>query len=115
MVTNDPAARIVAGTIGHSAAIDRLVKAKHIDKKALKDKCEKYIITTVDDQLVIAGSDRRGTIYGIYELSRQIGVSPWYYWADVPVEHHDKIYVARPGCATVASFSTTRRLVSPHG
>ena len=95
VVTNDPGARVVVGTIGHSAAIDRLVKAKHIDKKALKDKCEKYIITTVDDQLVIAGSDRRGTIYGIYELSRQMGVSPWYYWADVPVAHHDHIYVAR--------------------
>ena len=95
VVTNDPGARVVVGTIGHSAAIDRLVKAKHIDKKALKDKCEKYIITAVDDQLVIAGSDRRGTIYGIYELSRQMGVSPWYYWADVPVAHHDHIYVAR--------------------
>ena len=40
----------------------------------------------VDERLVIAGSDKRGTIYGIYELSEQIGVSPWYWWADVPVE-----------------------------
>ena len=46
----------------------------------------------VDNQLVIAGSDRRGTIYGIYELSQQMGVSPWYDWADVPVEHHDSIF-----------------------
>ena len=41
----------------------------------------------------IAGSDRRGTIYGIYELSQQMGVSPWYDWADVPVVHHDSIFV----------------------
>ncbi len=94
-VSTDAGARVVVGTIGHSAAIDRLVKSKRIDRKMLKDKFEKYLITTIDDQLVIAGSDRRGTIYGIYELSRQMGVSPWYYWADVPVEQHYKIYAAR--------------------
>ena len=86
-------ANIIVGTIGHSAAIDQLVKAKKIDGKALKGKLEKYIITTIGQQLVIAGSDRRGTIFGIYELSQQLGVSPWYYWADVPVVHHDKIFV----------------------
>ena len=46
-------------------------------------------------QLVIAGSDRRGTIYGIYELSRQLGVSPWYWWADAPVAKHDEAYVIK--------------------
>ena len=61
----------------------------------LQGKREKFIITLVDHQLVIAGSDRRGTIYGIYELSQQMGVSPWYDWADVPVEHHDSIFVNR--------------------
>ena len=86
-------ANIIVGTIGHSAAVDQLVKAKKIDGKALKGKLEKYIITTIGQQLVIAGSDRRGTIFGIYELSQQLGVSPWYYWADVPVVHHDKIFV----------------------
>ena len=95
VVAADGNATILVGTIGHSAAIDRLVKAKKIDRKALNGKCEKYIITVVDNQLVIAGSDRRGTIYGIYELSSQIGVSPWYYWADVPVAHHDRIYAIR--------------------
>ncbi len=84
---------IIIGTLGHSAAIDLLIKEKRIDANLLKGKREKFIITIVDNQLVIAGSDRRGTIYGIYELSQQMGVSPWYDWADVPVEHHDSIFV----------------------
>ena len=44
----------------------------------------------VERALVIAGADRRGTIFGIYEVSEQIGVSPWYWWADVPVVHRDE-------------------------
>lgn len=86
-------ANIIVGTIGHSAAIDRLVKQRRLDAKLLQGKHEKFIITLIDGQLVIAGSDRRGTIYGIYELSQQMGVSPWYDWADVPIEHHDSIFV----------------------
>ena len=84
---------ILVGTIGHSAAIDQLIRQKRINGNLLKGKREKFIITLVDGQLVIAGSDRRGTIYGIYELSQQMGVSPWYDWADVPVVHHDSIFV----------------------
>lgn len=84
---------ILVGTIGHSAAIDQLVKQKRINGNLLKGKREKFIITLINGQLVIAGSDRRGTIYGIYELSQQMGVSPWYDWADVPIEHHDSIFV----------------------
>ena len=86
-------ANILIGTIGHSSAIDHLVKQRRIDAKLLQGKHEKFIITLIDGQLVIAGSDRRGTIYGIYELSQQMGVSPWYDWADVPIEHHDSIFV----------------------
>lgn len=84
---------ILVGTIGHSAAIDQLIRQKRINGNLLKGKREKFIITVVDGQLVIAGSDRRGTIYGIYELSQQMGVSPWYDWADVPIAHHDSIFV----------------------
>ena len=94
-ITSNRKATILVGTIGHSAAIDQLVKQKRINGNLLKGKREKFIITLVDQQLVIAGSDRRGTIYGIYELSQQMGVSPWYDWADVPVEHHDSIFVNR--------------------
>ena len=94
-ITSNRKATILVGTIGHSAAINQLVKQKRINGNLLKGKREKFIITVVDNQLVIAGSDRRGTIYGIYELSQQMGVSPWYDWADVPVEHHDSIFVNR--------------------
>ncbi len=86
---------IIVGTLGHSAVIDRMVKEKKINLQVLKGKREMYMIQLVDNNLVIAGSDRRGTIFGIYELSRQLGVSPWYYWADVPAEHHDSIFVCR--------------------
>ena len=80
---------ILIGTLGKNKDIDRLKLAN------LKGKREKFIITTVNGQLVIAGSDRRGTIYGIYELSRQLGVSPWYWWADVPVAKHDEAYIIK--------------------
>ena len=82
-------ATILIGTLGKNKDIDRLKLAN------LKGKREKFIITTVGNQLVIAGSDRRGTIYGIYELSRQLGVSPWYWWADVPVAKHDEAYIIK--------------------
>jgi len=90
-------AGVLIGTLGKNVEIDRLVKQGILAD--LKGKREKYIITTVDNRLVIAGSDRRGTIYGIYELSRQLGVSPWYWWADVPVEKHHEAYVI-PGTYT---------------
>lgn len=84
---------ILIGTVGVNKQIDQWVKKGEL--RDLKGKTEKYIIKTIGDQLVIAGSDKRGTVFGIYELSQQIGVSPWYYWADVPVEKHDAIYVKR--------------------
>jgi len=82
-------ATILVGTLGLNPDIDRLKLSD------LKGKREKFIITTINNQIVIAGSDKRGTIYGIYELSRQLGVSPWYYWADVPVVKHDEAYIIK--------------------
>ncbi|MBO4811966.1 MAG: glycosyl hydrolase 115 family protein [Prevotella sp.] len=84
--------QIVAGTIGKSKLIDRLIKQKKLDVKIIKGKWEAYKICVVDDNLVIAGSDKRGTIYGIYEISQRIGVSPWYWMADAPVIHKDEIW-----------------------
>ncbi len=51
------------------------------------------LLQGIENALVICGSDKRGTIYGIYDLSGQIGVSPWHYWADVPTKHHDRLFV----------------------
>src|SRR5690606_35670921 len=80
-------------TIGTSAIIDDYVARKWTDVKELDDKWEKFIIKTsdrpmpdVERALVIVGSDKRGAIYGIYDLAEQMGVSPWYWWADVPVK-----------------------------
>ena len=81
---------ITIGTLGHS----KLINGKEL-KNALKGKWEKFIINIGEDGIVIAGSDKRGTIYGIYELSRQIGVSPWYWMADAPVAKHSTIYLKR--------------------
>lgn len=78
---------LLIGTVGCNSRIDQLVRSRRLAD--LKGKREKYIVATIDGQLVIAGSDRRGTVYGIYELSRQLGVSPWYWWMDVPVARRD--------------------------
>ena len=83
---------IIAGTIGKSRLIDRLIKQKKIDVRKVKGHWESYLIDVVDGNLVIAGSDKRGTIYGIYNISEHIGVSPWYWWADVPVRHQDEVW-----------------------
>lgn len=83
---------IIVGTIGKSRLIDGLVKQKKLDIKSIKGKWESFVIDVIDGNLFIAGSDRRGTIYGIYEVSQRIGVSPWYWWADVPVKHQDEVY-----------------------
>lgn len=84
---------IIIGTIGKSSLIDQLIAAKKINVAGIKGKWESFLIQTVDGNLIVAGSDKRGTIYGIYDISEKIGVSPWYYWADVPVEKHNTLYV----------------------
>ena len=81
------------GTVGVNKQIDQWVKQGVL--RDLKGKSEKYILKTIGNQLVIAGSDKRGTVFGIYELSQQIGVSPWYWWADVPVVKHTDLYIKK--------------------
>jgi len=91
---------VIVGSIDKSPIIAKLIKNKKIDVSAIKGKWESFIIQTVespypgvDKALVIVGSDKRGTIYGIYDLSKNIGVSPWYWWADVPVVKQESLYV----------------------
>jgi len=92
---------IIIGSL-QSPLIQKLIDAKKINAQELRGKWEKYILQLVDkpmkgvsQALVIAGSDKRGTIYGIYELSRQMGVSPWYWFADVPVTQHKNVYIRK--------------------
>lgn len=92
---------IIIGSV-QSQLIKRLISESKIQGSEIVGKNEKYVMTTVsspfsgvDEALVIAGSDRRGTIYGIYELSEQLGVSPWYDWADVPVVNRTDVAIRR--------------------
>lgn len=84
---------IVVGTVGKSKAIEPFLKKKVLDKKQIEGKREKFLITFSNGKLVIAGSDKRGTIYGVYELSEQLGVSPWYDWADAPVRKQNQVFL----------------------
>jgi len=84
---------ILIGTIGKSKIIDKLIADKKIDVSKIKGCWESYIIQTVDGNLIVTGTDKRGTIYGIYDISEKIGVSPWYFWADVPAKKSNRLYV----------------------
>jgi Glycosyl hydrolase family 115/Gylcosyl hydrolase family 115 C-terminal domain len=91
---------VLIGTIGHSPLIDKLIAKHKLDVSAITGHWETAITQIVANPfpgipsaLVIAGADKRGTIFAIYDLSEQIGVSPWAWWADVPVRHQDALYV----------------------
>jgi hypothetical protein len=92
---------VLVGTLGRSPFIDRLAREGKLDAESLRGKWESFIVATVKDPLpgvrvglVVAGSDRRGTAYGVYELSQAAGVSPWYWWADVTPTHRGGLFVA---------------------
>ncbi|MFL6575940.1 MAG: glycosyl hydrolase 115 family protein, partial [Povalibacter sp.] len=93
---------IIAGTIGKSRLIDDLIARRKLNVNDIRGKWESFFIDVVDQPVagveravVIVGSDKRGTIYGLYDLSTQMGVSPWYWWADVPTTHHDAVFLKR--------------------
>ena len=97
------AAVVVVGSIERSSLIRSLADRHKLDVSTLRGKWESSVIEVVsrpwpgvDQALVIVGSDQRGTIYGVYDLSEQVGVSPWYWWADAPVPHRASLFV-RPG------------------
>lgn len=74
---------IIVGTIGQS----KLIEQAGIDISALKNKKQAFMLAVSEDgKLVVAGSDSHGTAYGILEISRLLGVSPWEWWADVTPE-----------------------------
>jgi Glycosyl hydrolase family 115/Gylcosyl hydrolase family 115 C-terminal domain/Glycosyl hydrolase family 67 N-terminus len=92
---------VLVGTLGRSPVIDRLVKENKLEVKDIQGQWESFVIVAVSDPLpgvkqalVIVGSDRRGTAYGVYELAKRIGVSPWYWWADVTPLHRAALYVS---------------------
>lgn len=98
-----PAPLIILGTLGHDALIDRLVEQHRLDVSGVRGQWEAFVFQVIDRPLpgvqralVITGADKRGSIFGAYELSRRLGVSPWTWWADVPVPKRALLY-AVPG------------------
>ncbi len=99
---------IYVGALGHSPALDAIIKEKHIDTSGIAGKWESFLITTVDkpapgvdSALLIIGADRRGAAFGALTLSEQIGVSPWNWWADVPAVHRDALFVSTGSAAHI--------------
>lgn len=91
---------VIIGTIGYNPIIDQLIKKNKLDVSTIRNGWEQYVIKTLDNPLhgvkkalIIAGSDRRGTAYGIFSVSEAIGVSPLYWWADVPVKKHSSLFI----------------------
>ncbi|WP_461017223.1 glycosyl hydrolase 115 family protein [Streptomyces daliensis] len=91
---------VLIGTLGRSPLIDALADQGRIDVSEVEGRWETSLQQVVEDPLpgvrqalVIAGSDPRGTIFGVYDVSRRIGVSPWYWWADVPARRSEALYV----------------------
>ncbi|MBE2214398.1 MAG: glycosyl hydrolase 115 family protein [Opitutaceae bacterium] len=101
--------RVIAGTIGRSRLIDGFVARGELDVAAIRGGWERFVLAIVDEPmagvgktLVIAGSDRRGTAYGVFRVSEAIGVSPWAWWADVPVRKHATLSLRTPGYVSPA-------------
>jgi hypothetical protein len=91
---------VIVGTLGHSALVDQLAAAGQLDAATLREQWESFSLSVVDRPLgqpgralVIAGSDRRGTAFGVFELSRRLGVSPWVWWADAAPRHQTELYL----------------------
>src|SRR5713226_5357702 len=91
---------VIVGTLGKSSVIEALVQTRKLDVTSLRGRWESFLIATVPNPLpnvamglVIVGSDRRGTAFGVFELSQTIGVSPWYWWADVTPKHQVNLIV----------------------
>ena len=89
---------VVIGTLGHNSLIDKLVSEGRLNVDKIRGGWEQYAVEVVErpapgirKALIIAGSDRRGTAYGVFSVSEAIGVSPWYWWADVPVAPKDRL------------------------
>ncbi|HSV11963.1 MAG TPA: glycosyl hydrolase 115 family protein [Hanamia sp.] len=91
---------IIIGSIKGSNLIQQLIQSKKINVDSIKNKWEAYQIQIIknpfkgiNQALVIAGSDKRGTAYGVFTISKQMGVSPWYWWADVPVKKKKEVFI----------------------
>nr|GAT50790.1 predicted protein [Mycena chlorophos] len=97
---------IIIGTLGRSSLIDQIVNNTKLNVSDVEGQWEAFKTQVVENPLpgiskayVMVGADKRGTIFSLYDHSEQFGVSPWYWWADVPVAKHSSLFVAPTGCA----------------
>ncbi|MVM33987.1 glycosyhydrolase [Spirosoma sp. HMF4905] len=91
---------IAIGTLQQSSFIKQLASQRKINTSAIDKKWEASLVQTITNPapgithtLLIAGNDRRGAAYGVFELSKQMGISPWHWWADVPVVHQKELFI----------------------
>ncbi|MBN2743692.1 MAG: hypothetical protein JXR39_07330, partial [Marinilabiliaceae bacterium] len=104
--THNQKGTIIVGTIGMNSVAENMADAN--DLHELKQHEEAFLVTVRKGKLLVLGSDKRGTAYGILELSRIMGVSPWVWWADAPVEHKASL-VLNEGFRTLQHPSVARR------
>lgn len=92
-LTDQP--QIIVGTLGKSPVLERFVKDGILDASVLAGKRESYLVRSVTyqntEKLIIAGTETVSTLHGMYHISKEIGVSPWVYWADVMPEKRKEI------------------------
>ena len=91
---------VIVGVIGQSPVIDGLAAKGKIKADDIAGQWEAYRQIVVDQPvpgvgraLVVVGSDRRGAVYGVYDLSQKMGVSPWYWFANVPVRRQSNVFI----------------------
>lgn len=101
LVQGGSANTVIAGTIGHSSVIDELIAKGKVNVDDIRGEWERYKIVVVKSPmkgvskgLVVVGSDRRATAYGLLHISELIGQNPWYWWADVPAKKHSELIVS---------------------
>ena len=87
---------IIAGTVGKSRLVDELIQQGKIDLSGVTGKWEVFTLQQIPslNALAVVGSTPRGTAYGLFELSRQMGVSPYVWWADVTPARKEALYVS---------------------
>ncbi|PFH46027.1 glycoside hydrolase family 115 protein [Amanita thiersii Skay4041] len=97
---------IIIGTLGKSSLIEKIVNNTQLDVSSVRGQWEAFMarevkepLPGIDSAYVIIGADKRGTIFALYDHSEQFGVSPWYWWADVPIKKHAELFVDSSGCS----------------
>ena len=97
---------ILVGTLGKSSLISAVVNNTKLDVSNISGQWESFIVRKVANPLpglpsalVVIGADKRGSIFALYDLSEQFGVSPWFWWADVPTTPQKNLLVEASGCS----------------